>query len=216
MAVALLRPHLSAAGRFPDGGGLWHKNGVMTQSRRRRPSPLLDESKLNELALRYVGRYATTRAKLRAYLQRKIRERGWGAAGEPDLETLARRFTELGYVDDAAYALSKSQALTGRGYGKRRVSEKLRLAGVGDEDGRAARDHADAEAVAAALRFAERRNIGPFELAGACDPRRREKAIAAMVRAGHSFALARAIAMLAPGEPIDHDELCELARLSPS
>src|SRR5437763_623098 len=142
--------------RFPDAKRLWHKNGVMKASRARKALRPLDESRLNELALRYVGRYATTRAKLRAYLSRKLRERGWSGTGEPDLERLAERMSALGYVDDAAYALSKSQALSGRGYGKRRLVDKLRLAGVAEDDGLAARDHADEQALAAALRFAER------------------------------------------------------------
>src|SRR5437763_1626520 len=124
-----------SCGRFPVGRRLWHKNGVMTRPGPRRPSPPLDESKLNELALRYVGRFATTRAKLRSYLARKVRERGWDGAREPDPVRIAERFAEQGYVDDAAYALAKSEALTGRGYGKRRVVEKLRAAGVEEDDG---------------------------------------------------------------------------------
>ena len=43
-----------------------------------RIAPPLDEAGLNELALAYVARYATSRAKLLAYLARKLRERGWG------------------------------------------------------------------------------------------------------------------------------------------
>ena len=187
----------------------------MGSHRSRGPRSPLGERQLDELALRYVGRYATSRAKLRAYLVRKIRERGWGGEREPDLEALADRLARLGYVDDAAYALSKAQALTGRGYGKHRVAEKLRLAGIGEEDGLAARAHADSEALAAALRYAERRRIGPFG-AGEADPAKREKAIAAMARAGHSFALARAIAELAPGAEIDADALRERARLTPN
>lgn len=172
----------------------------------RRPIPSLTPSALDELALRYVGRYATTRAKLRAYLARKLRERGWAEERDPDLEALATRFVELGYVNDAAYAMSKSHALASRGYGKRRLVEKLRIAGISDEDGTAARALADEQAVAAALRFAERRRIGPFGVQSS-DPRQREKAIAAMVRAGHRFALARAIADLAPGGELDLDTL---------
>ena len=61
------------------------------------------------------------------------------------------------------------------------------------------------EAVAAALRFAERRRLGPVRSGAAPDPREREKALAAMVRAGHGFALARAILELAPGAEIDPD-----------
>jgi regulatory protein len=165
--------------------------------------PPLDEAALNELALRYVGRFATTRAKLRSYLARKLRERGWDGAREPDLATIANRFADQGYVDDKAYALSKSQSLTGRGYGKRRVVETLRAAGIEEEDSGAAHDHAEAEAVSAALRFAKRRRIGPFAASAPRDPRERDKALAAMIRAGHSFELARMILSLKPGEEPD-------------
>ncbi len=178
---------------------------------RRTPTPL-NESRLNELALRYVGRFSTTRAKLRSYLARKIRERGWDGAREPDLARIADRFAEQGYVDDAAYALAKSEALTGRGYGKRRVLEQLRAAGVAEEDGAAAREHAQAEAVAAALRFAKRRRLGPFAASTISDPKEREKALGAMIRAGHGFGLARAIIALPPGADIDIEELSESGR----
>jgi regulatory protein len=174
--------------------------------------PPLDESKLNELALRYVGRFATTRAKLRSYLSRKLRERGWAGARDADPERIAERFAEQGYIDDAAFALARSQALTGRGYGKRRVLERLREAGVAEDDGAAAREHADGAAIEAALRFARRRRIGPFANDPIRDPREREKAVGAMIRAGHSFALARAIVGLAPNADINMDELAESAR----
>ena len=186
----------------------------MAPFRARRAARPLDENTLSELALRYVTRYATTRGKLRAYLARKIRERGWEGAREPDLTAIADRFAERGYVDDAAYALAKSEALTGRGFGKRRVDEKLRAAGVDEEHGRAAREHADGEAVAAALRFAERRRIGPFAAAPADEPKDRERAIGAMVRAGHSFSLARAIVGLPPGAEIDADDLAHRAQVN--
>jgi regulatory protein len=186
----------------------------MTRQRPHRASPPLDESKLNELALRYVGKYSTTRSKLRSYLARKVRERGWDGAREPDLGRIADRFAEQGYIDDAAYALAKSEALTNRGYGKRRVLQSLRSAGVEDADGVAAGEHADAEAVAAALRFARRRRIGPFAVQAPRDPGEREKALAAMVRAGHSFGLARAIVALAPGADIDIDQLSVYTRLT--
>lgn len=168
--------------------------------------PPLTQAALQELALRYVGKYATTRAKLRSYLARKLRERGWEGEREPDLEALANRFAELGYIDDASYALVQSRSLSSRGYGKRRLTQKLRLAGVEDVDSGEANAHADGDAVDAALRFAKRRRLGPFATTAA-DPRQREKWIAAMVRAGHGFGLARAIAWLTPGAEIDADAL---------
>ncbi len=173
---------------------------------RRRQRPPLGEESLNELALAYVGRFATTRAKLASYLKRKVRERGWDGPGEPPIEALVIRFAASGLVDDAAYALSKSRSLSERGYGAGRLRHSLLAAGVEDADSGAARELADEQAVEAALRFARRRRIGPFADARP-DARGREKALAAMIRAGHSFALARALVDCPPGEEPDADEL---------
>lgn len=200
--------------RFPIGEPLWHKNGVMALTKQRRTPRQLNESSLQELALRYVGKYATTRAKLHAYLSRKLRERGWDGASPVDLEKLVERFATLGYVDDAAYALSKSRSLTTRGYGKRRLTEKLRVDGVTEDDSAAARELADQEAVVSAVRFAERRRLGPFANAPA-DPLQRRKWIAAMMRAGHGFALANAIAQLPKDAEIDMDWLRQCSGQAP-
>jgi regulatory protein len=194
--------------RFPLGERVWHKKGVKALSRPRRAPAPLDADRLRELALRYVGKYATTRAKLRQYLKRKVRERGWAGDAELDLDQLADRFAELGYVDDGAYAMARSRALSARGYGKRRLADQLRMAGVDQEDGAAATVHADQAALDSALRLAERKRLGPFATA-VPDPPQRQKWIAAMVRAGHGFALAKAIAALPPGAEIDIDQLRE-------
>ncbi len=182
----------------------------MGQRKGRRPRPPLDQETLSELALTYVGRFATTRARLASYLGRKVRERGWGGPQAPEIEAITERLASLGYVDDAAYALSKSRALTARGYGARRVRESLRAAGVREEDSEDARGHAESEKVEAALRFARRRRIGPFG-DGALTPQDRQRAIAAMVRAGHGFSLAKAIAALEPGNEPDIEFLAEKA-----
>jgi len=178
----------------------------------RRPPAPLDTERLRELALGYVGKYGTTRAKLRQYLARKLRERGWQGGSAPDLERLADRFAELGLVDDAAFASAKARSLSAQGYGKRRVIDQLRRAGVDEADGADAAAHADEEAVEAALRLARKRRIGPFA-PEAADPRQREKWIAAMIRAGHGFGLAKAISSLPPGQEFDIDQLRESFRL---
>ena len=151
---------------------MWHKSGVTSPATGRRAKPPLDEAALQELALRYVGKYATTRAKLRSYLARKVRERGWNGERDPDFEALARRFAELGYIDDAGLCAGQSRSLSARGYGKRRLVQKLRVAGVDGGDSDAASAHADQHAVDAALRFAERRRIGPFANSPADRPQR--------------------------------------------
>lgn len=192
-----------------DGLGVWHKHGAMTSNRARRPRPPIDQARLSELALAYVGRFATTRAKLASYLKRKIAERGWSGERPAEIEQIVERLAELGYVDDRAFALAKSRALTGRGYGERRVRQALHAAGVDDEQAQEARDHASSEAVAAALRFAQRRKIGPFGSGGKGDRAQNERELAAMIRAGHGFALARSILALEPGAEADIVTLAE-------
>lgn len=171
---------------------------------RRVPRPL-DEERLRDLALHYVGRFATTRAKLAAYLARKLRERGWAGEQPPEVAALVERLGDLGYVDDRAFALARAGALTARGLGGRRVRQALQQAGVGESDAADGERLAGERAGESALRFARRKRIGPFALVPA-DPATREKALAAMIRAGHSFTLARRIVDSAPGEELSMDE----------
>ena len=180
----------------------------MSRGGPRKPRPPLDEGKLNELALAYVARFATSRARLAAYLTRKLRERGWSGTSEPPIEALVAKAAAFGFVDDAAFALSKARSLTARGYGERRVQQALHAAGIEEMDGEAARGHASDDAVEAALLFARRRRIGPFA-AERTDLAAREKALAAMVRAGHGFRLAKAIVAMAPGAEVDRQDLEE-------
>ena len=68
----------------------------------KRPPKPLDARRLNDLALHYVARFATSAAKLADYLRRKLRERGWEGEGEPDVAALTANFVAAGYIDDAA------------------------------------------------------------------------------------------------------------------
>jgi regulatory protein len=171
----------------------------------------LDQDALERLALRYVERFATTRSKLGDYLTRKLRERGWKGDAAADVDGMVQRLAGLGYVDDAAFALSKSRSLSARGYGAGRIGLALRVAGVDEADGAAAKAHAVDQSVEAALRFARKRRIGPFapEIA---DPKQRERALSAMIRAGHAFALAKSILDLRPGTELNPDDLFDESR----
>lgn len=169
----------------------------------RKPPVPLDREKLEQLALHYAGRYATTRAKLLAYLNRKLRERGWVEDGTtPGVEALADRFAELRYVDDAAYAAMRAGSLARRGYGARRVDENLRAAGVGEAERGEALRKADEDRFAAAEAFARKRRIGPFAPEPA-DRAAQQKQIAAFLRAGHDADLARRFVRAPPGEAVE-------------
>ncbi|MEO1488429.1 MAG: RecX family transcriptional regulator [Pseudomonadota bacterium] len=164
----------------------------------------LDAVTLRDLALSYVARFATTGAKLEAYLARKVRERGVaedadGRMEELDIAGLVADFAARGYIDDEAYARAKSRDLTQRGYGKRRVEQALWAAGV-EEDTRADAAPSEAQAREAAVVMAKKRRFGPFARPDASllpgdeephdqDAQRKlsEKQIAAMLRAGHHY-----------------------------
>lgn len=158
--------------------------------RERKPrKPLTDES-LRWFALRYVERYATTRAKLSAYLSGKLRERGWAGEGEAPIASIVERMAELGYVDDRAFGAARARSLERRGYGPRRVDQALMAAGLESDLREEIGDEVDARQ--AAIAYARRKRLGPFG-APVADPRLRQKQFAAMVRAGHDFEITRAI-----------------------
>ena len=141
------------------------------------------------MALAYVARFATTRAKLEVYLHRKLRERGWSGEGDPGIKSIAERLVSAGYVDDAAYARAKSGSLLRRGYGMRRVSQALGAAGV-EEQVRDQLRPSESQQRQAALAMTKKRRFGPFGPQVA-DPAKREKQVAAMLRAGHPLDIVR-------------------------
>lgn len=170
------------------------RGNIQVDKRNRRPPRPLDRASMEELALSYVARFATSAAKLEQYLARKLRERGWGDGGEetgsgessgPNIPALVARYVELGYVDDEAFARARSASLLRRGYGPRRIGQALNEAGIAGNL-RADIAPGEAEQRRAVLAFARKRRFGPF---GAEPPDRalREKQIAAMLRAGHTL-----------------------------
>jgi regulatory protein len=145
---------------------------------------------LRDLALSYVARYATSAAKLERYLARKLRELGWAdGTMPPDIPALVARYVEVGYIDDEGFARARSASLLRRGYGLRRVNQALGQDGISAtlreevEPAEVARRHA-------VLTLARKRRFGPFGTIP-LERDRREKQIAAMLRAGHSLDFAR-------------------------
>lgn len=170
------------------------------QRRERKPKKPLTPESLNWFALRYVERYATTREKLRQYLKGKLYERGWAGEGEAPIDTLVERFAELGYVDDRSYGESKARSLERRGYGARRVDQALMAAGIEPEMREEIREEVDE--AEAAIAYAKRKRIGPFA-SDAPGPELRQKQFAAMVRAGHSFEIVKAVLDAKSEEELD-------------
>lgn len=144
---------------------------------------------LESLALHYVGRFATTEARLKSYLVRKVKVRGWTGDEPPVFDTIVTRFISAGYINDAEFAEARARSLARRGYGHRRLAQALDSAGVSRAitqslapDEQASRDAAEA--------FAQRRRLGPFA-DGDLTPADRRRHFAALVRAGHDFEFAK-------------------------
>jgi regulatory protein len=153
--------------------------------------PPLDRPRLEELALGYAARYATSTSRLASYLRRKLRERGWEGADEPPVTAIVARLEQAGYVDDGAYARIKAGGLLRRGYGARRIHQALGAAGIAEPLRAEALGHR-AEYRAAALAMARKRRFGPFH-PGTLDRLARERQLAALLRAGHPLDSARRI-----------------------
>lgn len=179
-------------------------NGTRNRPRRR-PQPL-DAARLEELALAYVARFATSAGRLAAYCRRKLRERGHAGQEEgepaPDVNALVERFVAKGFVDDAGFARARTEGLLRRGYGARRVGETLRADGIGEQL-RAELAPGEADRREAAVAYARRRRLGPFarEPVANLDRDARQKLLAALLRAGHASGHARfVLAAASPGE----------------
>src|SRR3546814_16015419 len=94
---------------------------------------------------------------------------------------------------------AREASLSRRGDGLRRVDQARHAAGIEEADAAPAKEQGRAGAMAAALRFAQRRRLWPYA-AIASGPEARRKAFAAMARAGHTVDSIRRVLESAHGE----------------
>ncbi|MGL5839985.1 MAG: RecX family transcriptional regulator, partial [Sphingorhabdus sp.] len=88
------------------------------------------------------------------------------------------------------------------GYGGRRISEDLRAKGIAEDDAGDAKAESEAQKWQSADRFAQRKRIGPYATEVASDDLKR-KQLAAFLRAGHEFEIARMFINCASDNDID-------------
>jgi regulatory protein len=157
-------------------------------------------SYLENAALHYLERFASSSANLRRVMLRKI-DRSiahWGGAREDhlaQLDAVIAKLARLGYLDDAAYAEAKVRALHRQGKGTRTIRATLAAKGVGTEEAVAALDTLAEDVAepdfAAAVRLAKKRRLGPFRRDGRADARNKD--LAALARAGFDFDTCRRV-----------------------
>lgn len=155
----------------------------------------LTEKSLTNAALFYLRRHAASRAQLLRVLERKARR----AAKEQGVEVprkaidaVVSRMVTAGYVDDERLAVARTSSLRRSGRSTRLIRLKLRQKGIAPEIVEAATrcDPADEEAAAHVL--ARRKRLGQYG-PPASRPERRLRDLAALARAGFSFALAKRV-----------------------
>ncbi len=155
---------------------------------------------LENSALHYLGRYATSSANLRRILMRKVdrsaHHHGTDVEeGAAAIEQLIVRFERSGLLDDASYAEARAKTLHRRGISARAIRARLMEKGVGanliDQAILSLAGGPNAEMIAA-VTLARRRRLGPWRAAE--DRRERfDKDLAALARAGFSYDVARRV-----------------------
>ncbi len=153
-------------------------------------------------ALDYLRRFDVPERKLRDHLRAKVR-RSAEAHGDDvtalldEVEAVMARLLARRFVDDGRHAEARATALLARGVPPLAVRTRLRNAGVAASSIEAAiaawRDaHPEEQPdVEAAWAYARRRGLGPYRFTDRAE--RRDKDLAAMMRAGHAMRVARAV-----------------------
>ena len=175
----------------------------------------ISPSYLENAAMHYLERFASSSRNLRRVLMRKV-DRSlahWGGERETcsaQVDAVIAKLAGLGYLNDAAYAEMKTRALHRQGKGSRTIRATLAAKGIDTatfEKPISAAKGIDAEMaatalvslaeeveepdLAAAIKLAKKRRLGPFR-PGAREEFR-NKDLATLARAGFDFDTARRV-----------------------
>ena len=186
----------------------------MTARPERRPPPKITPSYIENAALHNLERFSSSRANLRRVLMRKVDRslaHHGGEAAEAALvvDAVIAKLVRLGYVDDGAYAETKTRSLHRRGGSLRTIRATLAAKGVTAEIAEAALESLSEIATdpdrAAAIALARRRRLGPFRTPS-LRAAHRLKDLAALGRAGFGWEICRAVIDAASVEALAEPE----------
>ncbi len=167
------------------------------QRRAARPPGKVTAAYVERAALAYLERFASSADNLRRVLTRKVERRCRLREEEPEpflplVDDVVRLIVASGLVDDRRYAEARTASLRRRGGSARLIVAKLAAKGVEREVAAAAlAGDTDADERAAAKALARRRRLGPYRTRDRAAYR--DKDLAALVRAGFNYGLARSV-----------------------
>ncbi|HUJ99623.1 MAG TPA: RecX family transcriptional regulator [Stellaceae bacterium] len=176
---------------------------------RRGPKPAT-AAHLENAALHYLERFASSSGNLRRVLRRKVARAarvhgGDPAEGERLVEEIVARYLRSGLLDDRAYAAQQAASLRRRGASRYGIRGRLAVKGVAAELVDEALSALDAEPgdseLAAACALVRRRRLGPCR---APEQRAlfRQKDLAALARAGFGIETAQRVLAAADTEAL--------------
>jgi regulatory protein len=161
--------------------------------------PRVSRDDLHRRALDYLERYAASSARVAEVLTRAVRRRHGSVtpAERVLVASVVERLQEIGLLDDARYAEARIRSLRDAGRSVQKAPLSLRAKGVDAAviDGALAEDEADRGPDGehqAARAFVRKRRFGAH---GNPDTRaeRRQKELAALLRAGFAYDVAREV-----------------------
>lgn len=199
----------------------------MKNAAKRAPAPprKIDARYLENAALYYLQRYASSSQNLRNILARKIKRGCAHHDQNPDdflslLDQLITRYQQTGLLNDSVYAEGRVGALRRQGLSRQAITQKLTQKGLSPQDIASALARIDASAadiagddsddstareLAAARILARRKRIGPWRRKALTAPKDAQKEMAALARAGFSYDIARRA--LEAGDDIDISDI---------
>ena len=162
-------------------------------------------------AVDYLGRYASSRHKLGQILQRFARRKLTDYDADDiatAIEQTVNQCSQLGYLDDQQFAVTMARSQRRLGRSQALIRQRLRQHALDNDIIAQALAEADKNSangdLQAAIRFAQRRRLGPFAQRHSAHHQRldaqqwKQRDLGAMARAGFSIATSSQI--------LDHDD----------
>ena len=168
-------------------------------SERKAPKKI-SKTYLENAALYYLQRYATSAENLKRILLRKVkRSCAFHQVPTEDfvplVDELVARYMAVGLVDDKVFAQARVTSLRRQGHSGRSIIARLQVKGLSATQIEAAlknvdQEHEDPE-MSAALAYTRRKKLGAYRKKTTTDPKDLQKELASMGRAGFSYEIAR-------------------------
>lgn len=176
------------------------KSGKNFAARKKVQKKDLTPERLDEIALRYVSRYAASTGMLERVLKRHVQKAGFQ---NPDFDAtpflekitqIGKRYVEKGWVDDQGMARRMVEQGKLNGMSRQKITQKLQLRGISTVLIREtfAREGDENDDITAARVFAKRKHLGRHRK-NKPDETTFNKEMGKLCRAGFAPALARKV-----------------------